>query len=111
MIEEHRGDRRAPWSGAASLDLGSHVITCRGINLSQGGICFKGPWCPAEGELVAMKLHLFDREVRARGRVVWTRPERGGRTGGIEFTAVPHEGTQLLAAYVDGMAPSTVVHA
>ena len=104
MSTEHRTDRRAAWSGSATLDMQSHFFTCQGMNLSEGGICFAGSWCARGGEVVGMKLQLFDREVRAQGRVVWSRHERGRTTGGIVFTAMAPQSTEILKSYVDGMS-------
>lgn len=106
VSEERRVGQRANWAGVAAFDLRSHVIVCSGVNVSEGGICFSGPWWAREGQSVGMKLQLFDREVLARGRVAWVRRERGGTVGGIEFTEVPPHGTEVLQSYISGMSAS-----
>jgi hypothetical protein len=100
---ERRVGHRAKWDGRALFNLSSHVISCTGINLSEGGICFTGPWLARKGQAVGMKLMLFDREVQALGRVAWVRRERGQTVGGIEFTKIPPQGSEVLESYIRGM--------
>ena len=86
------------------FDLQSHVINCTGVNLSEGGICSCGPWLARPGQNVGMKLRLFDREVRALGRIAWVRRERGQTVGGVEFTANLAHGDEVLQSYIPGMS-------
>lgn len=104
MTEERRRDRRAAWTGAALFDLNSHAIQCTGLNVSERGLCFRGPWLAKKGQQVAMKLQLFDREVRALGRVAWVRRRDGQTVGGIRFEKVPPHGQEILQSYVAGMS-------
>ena len=104
MDKERRAARRAAWTGSALFDLNSHAIHCKGVNVSEGGIGFSGPWLAKQGQRVAMKLQLFDRQVRALGRVAWVRREGGQTIGGIAFEEVPPNGQEILRSYVTGMS-------
>ena len=71
---EPEDDGREPASGTAR-------------DVSLGGLAFKSPSCPQQGQLVEIRIRTVQPEFRTQARVVWCRSLREGYEVGVAFLA------------------------
>ena len=98
--EDKRRHPRLPLLARAWIEDGRHTVYLRVHDVSCGGLSVRAPVPFAAADAVEVRLELpGGLEVRARGEVMWVRPEPGESSGGprmgarfLEF----HEGEEAL---------------
>ena len=71
------------------------------VRVGRGGVELLCRGSLDEGRLVDLEICLAGGVIRARGRVVGSRPAGDGHLVGVAFVDLPPEGEELLAALLD----------
>jgi hypothetical protein len=81
----------------------SHIVSCRSVDLAEGGLRAVGAWCPQPGEYARVRLNLSGQEIAVEGRVAWRERTPGGAQWGLAFTSVGNGARDVIRGYIDGV--------